>query len=202
MYGNAPPFARGDFGAALELSSTGTSVNTTERGNLEGSEWQFEDNDYSTQVNGTRCTTPVTVRIVRNVNTTVLLPKRFVKFKSDSTNARIYGNQVDGYGTIGLAGGVVDEFIPSTGVPVGELFQLVVEGPTTVTSDTQGDTTISVGSMVIPGTTGDGKVIDQDTSVAAGANTFAQVNGALGRCKQAVTTTNTDFMIHMRRMGA
>jgi len=202
MWGNAPPFARGDYGGALDLLPSGESLDSTARGSLEGSEWQFEDNDYSTTVNGTRCTTPVTVRIVRNASGTVLLPKRFVKFKDDSTDQRIYGNQVSGYGTIGKAGGVVDEFIPATGVPANQLFQLVVEGPTKVTSDTQGDTTISVGSFVIPGTSADGTVIDQDTSVAAGAATFAQVNGAIGRAKVAVTTTATDFMIHMRRMGA
>jgi hypothetical protein len=165
-------------------------------------EWEFEDYDYSTTVNGDRCHTPVICRCVRNASGTTLLPKRVAKFKSDSTDPRIYGNQVSGYATIGLAGGVVDEFLPAAGVAPNELFWLVIEGPTKVTTDTQGTTTIAVGGLVIPGTTADGTVIAQDTSVAAGAATFAQVNGALGRCRQAVAATATDFMMTMRRMGA
>jgi hypothetical protein len=195
-----PPFPRGQTGSAY-TDAFGT-LDATGLANLEGMEWEFEDYDYSTNVAGERVHSPVICRCVRNVAGSPLLPKRVAKFKSSSTDPRIYGNQVDGYATIGLAGGVVDEFLPAAGVPNNELFWLVVDGPTKVTTDTTGDTTISVGSMVIPGTTADGTVIDQDTSVAAGAATFAQVNGALGRCRQAVATTATDFMITMRRMGA
>lgn len=196
-----PPFARGELGSAY-TPPPNSEVDANGNSQLEGMEWEFSDQDYSDSIAGERCHTPVICRCVRNVATVALLPKKFVKFKSDSTNARIYGNQVDGYGTIGLAGGIVDEFLPAAGVPPNELFWLVVEGPTTVVTDTTGDTNISVGSFVIPGTTGDGTIIDQDLTVAAGTATFAQVNGALGRCKKAVNATATETIIHMRRMGA
>jgi hypothetical protein len=38
-------------------------------------------------------------------------------------------------------------------------------------------------------------VIDQDVTVAAGAATFNQNQGAVGRAIQAVNAINTDFLI-------
>lgn len=197
-----PPFPRGGLGSAY--SDPGT-VDTTGLAHLEGTEWEFEDKDFNSAVDGVvpdRTNQKVICRVVRNKSGGALLPKKFVMFKTDGSGAGDYGGQVSGYGTIGKAGGVVDEALPAAGVPSNELFYVVIEGPTQVVSDTTGDTTISVGSKIIPGTTGDGTVIDQDVSVAAGSATFAQVNGAIGRAMQACTTTATAFLVNMQRMGA
>lgn len=197
-----PPFARGSVGT--NYSDPGT-IDTTGASHLEGTEWVFEDKDFAAAVDGVipdRTNQFVTCRVVRNKTGSAVLPKRFVKFKSDGTGSGDYGGQINGYGTIGTAGGIVDEFLPAAGAANNDLFWLVVQGPTKVTSDTAGDTTIPIGNFVIPGSTGDGTVIDQDVSVAAGSATFAQINGALGRAMTACAATATDFIINMRRMGA
>jgi len=65
---------------------------------------------------------------VRNASTVVLLPKRLVTWKSGSLS------EVDGYTRLTdiESAGVVDEYIPSTGVAVNDVFWLTVNGPTEV----------------------------------------------------------------------
>lgn len=200
-----PPFPRGTLGTGYSDPYT---VSGTDLTHLEGMEWVFEDKDLANAVDGVvpdRTNQFVHCRVVRNVGTTTLTPKKFAAFQTNgnaTTAPQAYGGRVQGFGTIGQAGVIVDEFLPSTGAATNDLFWGVVQGPTRVTSDTSGDTTISVGNFVVPGSTGDGTVVDQDTNATAGTNSTAQYQGALGRAMTACSATATDFLINMRRMGA
>ncbi len=181
----------------------GQTVSTTGGANREGQEFRYEDLDYGATspsgVTPARSGKQVICRIVRNVHATVYAkPKEFWQFKDDGSTADIYGSQVDALGTaVGQTGALVDEFLPSTGAPPGSLFLVVMEGPAKAITATTGDTNISIGSSVIPGAAGN--VIDQDTSVAAGAATFAQMR-TIGIALEAKNATSTDIMIMTRRM--
>ncbi len=173
----------------------GGTAASTDATHLEGKEYIVECIDYS----DTGVTKPSLtgrykkVRIVRNVTGSALLPKRIAKMKTDGS-AKEYLSQVDEYATtVGELGYPIDEFLPAAGVGDQELFYVVVEGLAKVTSAAAGDTTIAIGNFVIPST--DGKVIDQDVTVAAGAATFNQIQGAIGRAVTAVAAINTDFYI-------
>jgi hypothetical protein len=196
----APPIARGQT-YTWYTDENGT-VDATGGAHLEGKEWLFEDKDWANVQNGIapdRTGMYVRCRLVRNKSGGALLPKRFAKYKTDGTTGAILPGQVSGYGdTVGQIGGVVDEFLPAAGAADNELFWLVIEGPSYMTTAASGDTNISLGSMVIPSTTG--FVIDQDTTVAAGAATFNQIQGAIGRAMLAVNATATDVLICVRDM--
>jgi len=165
---------------------------------LEGVEKVFEDIDYSQYgVKPYRSGKMVTCRLVRNKKASALLPKLFAKYKTDGTTADVLGGQVDDYGeTVGQIGGVVDEFLPAAGVAAEGLFWLVVEGPSTMIA--LNGTDINAGLMVIPST--GGKFIAQDTTVAAGAATFNQIQGAIGRLTLASTEADNERIVLVRRM--
>ncbi len=181
----------------------GQTVSTTGGANREGQEFKYEDLAYNLTTPGgvtpVRSGKHVIRRIVRNAHATAYAkPKEFWQFKTDGSTADVYGGQISAIGTtVGQNGALVDEFLPAAGAPPGSLLLVVIEGPAKAMSATTGDTTISIGSSVIPGAAG--QLIDQDTSVAAGAATFAQQR-TVGIALETVTTTNTDFMVLTRRM--
>lgn len=181
----------------------GQTVSTTGGANREGQEFRYEDLNYgATSPSGItplRSGKQVIRRIVRNAHATAYAkPKEFWQFKTDGSTADVYGSQISAIGTaVGQNGALVDEFLPAAGAPPGSLLLVVIEGPAKGMSATTGDTTISIGNSVIPGAAG--QLIDQDTSVAAGAATFAQTR-TVGIALETVTTTNTDFMVLTRRM--
>lgn len=183
-----PPFERG------QTFFQGGTVNATDGANLEGSLWSFPDIDISTQgAKGARSNREVICMVVRNKTGSAMLPKLIAKLKIDGSGYEYLG-QVNGYATtVGERGYPIDEFLPAAGVPDNDLFYVVVSGPAMCTTAAAGDTTISTGSKVIPST--GGKVIDQDITVAAGAATFNQIQGAIGRCVLAVNGTNTNILI-------
>jgi len=134
-----PPFDRGQtfFG--------GGTVDATSGANLEGLEWVFNDFNYSTKVN--RTNSYVRCRVVRNTSGIALLPKRLVSFEASGTD---YGKQVDGYTTtVAARGYLVDEWLPTTGVPNNDLFWIVIEGPATGLCDIAAVDTISVGDKLV-----------------------------------------------------
>lgn len=83
---------------------------------------------------------------VKNVSGAALLPKTLVKFKSDAILTGVDG----GATTSSVRFGVVDEYIPAAGVPVNEVFWLVVKGPTTVLKKAS---LIAAGAVVSASTT-------------------------------------------------
>lgn len=70
---------------------------------------------------------------VRNTSTVSLLPKRVVRFAVGTAGTAVF-SAVDGYAAIGNNEfvGVVDEFLPSAGVAVNDVFWVTVDGPTEV----------------------------------------------------------------------
>lgn len=200
--GTTFPFYSDDVGATPDL---------TAGAQYEGQEFLVEDVDYSNgRVNGVRSGKRVTLRVVRNKTATAVLPKRVVKYKVDGSTSDVYGGQINGYNeAVGFRGGVVDEFLPAAGVPVGYLHYIVVAGPTKLTSGASGDTTFAIDAIVVPTT--DGKVVEADAVSVAVAGTseaqieagilaaFNQITGFHARACEAVSAINTDFMAIVNR---
>lgn len=120
----APPFGRGQTwygGGTIDVNDLGGQE-------LEGREYEFEDLDYSVQGGAPQRTgRRVRVRIVRNMSGIALLPKRLASLQG---SAGVFGARVDGYATVpGQLALPIDEFLPSGGVPHGDLFYVVVKGP-------------------------------------------------------------------------
>ncbi len=193
-----PPFPRGQVGTYYSDPAT---IDTTGGAQLEGTEWWFEDLDLSLSAGvgtaPTRSGRKVKCRVVRNTSSAAMLPKRVVTHKT--TNKTTFAGQVGGYAaTVGTdpVAGVVDEFLPAAGAAVNDLFYIVVQGPSKVTTAGAGDTNMAAGVFVIPSTAG--TVIEQDTTVAAGAATFNQIQGRVGQTMEAVNAISTDVMIDVR----
>lgn len=190
---DAPPFNRGETwygGSAIDSNDLGGV-------NLEGKEYVFEDTIRGTQ-------NPVRVRVVRNKAADVLLPKRLVRFQAGS----FYGRRVDGYtSTTAEEGFPVDELLPSTGVPVNDLFYIVVNGPALVLSDLAGgaNNVITTSNNLVAltaatsGATTAGRVAAQDLTGAT-AVLANQIQNRIGRALTAATTanTNTDILTYVR----
>lgn len=183
------PFPRGS--TFYQATPTDTSAHAKD---LEGKEYVDNDMNYgNADYAGYRTGREVRLRIVRNVTGSAMLPKRIARMKVDGT-AYEFAGQVNGYAdTVGQIGYPIDEFLPAAGVADDDLFYVVIKGPAMCTTAAAGDTNISTGSKVIPST--DGKVIDQDTTVAAGAATFNQIQGAIGRAILAVNATDSNILI-------
>jgi hypothetical protein len=103
---------------------------------------------------------PVECIAVKNVSGGALLPGQVVKFKAAATSGQFSGGilgEVDATATTanalpaanGLVG-VVDEYLPSAGVPNNEVFWLVVRGPATVVKSS---TSVSAGAAYGTSTT-------------------------------------------------
>lgn len=190
----APPFELG------QTYFQGNTPDTTVANHLLGKIWTFEDINLNASGSGgtmkpRRMGAPRRMMAVRNTSGGALLPKRIARMKVDGSLYE-FTQEIVGYAdTVGQLGFPIDEFLPPAGVADDDIFWVCVGGPATVTSAAAGDTTISIGSFVIPST--DGKVIDQDTTVAAGAATFNQIQGAIGRAIVAVAAINTDFLIYV-----
>ncbi len=133
----------------------------------------------------------VTAILVRNVSTVSLLPGRVAVWKTLSQ-----GKQVDGYsgvdGNYCKVAGVVDPFLPSTGVAVNDLFWLFVKGPTLVKKSTDANTLTSndyvcaITAAASTSTTA-GRII----SFVATSDTTSAASQALNRLGIAMSTSNT-----------
>lgn len=180
-----PPFSRG------ETFYNGGTIDSADLGgiNLEGKEWVFKDDIRNTGFD-------VRVRVVRNMAAAALLPKRLVTFKNDA----YYGRRVDGYATLTSVNAYpVDELLPAAGVPIYDLFYIVVGGPALVKTDIAssannliniGDTLVSL-TAATSGATTSGRVAPQDLTGAT-APLGKQVQNRLGVAMSAQTTGNTD----------
>lgn len=178
---NVPPFERG----STWYNGRTIDTNNYEGVELEGRTCIFEDKNLSSTgpVKSDRTTRQVTCRLVRNVSGITLYAKRLVQL--DPTNP----GRVTGYQNV-LFGECypVDEHLPATGVPHGDLFWIVVGGPALVltsfdgagfnaTSIVAGD---QLGALTTANSTGSGT-----TGVAGRAAAVLAVNVAL--------TTNTQY---------
>ncbi len=165
----------------------------------------------STDIKKLRDSTSVTLMLCRNEGAAALLPKRVVTWKSGD-----YGKVVDGYARLPAVAiaGVVDEFLPSTGVAVNGIFWLVIEGQTLCKTDLAGDvgTNIAAGDILVSATgatsgattAGRAKVADfSGTSQQADFTTPVQnFFNSFARALSANTTAQTDrdLLVHVYKL--
>lgn len=184
------PFARG-----ATFGTTDSTIGT----HLEGREFLHQDKTYGTG-------RWVRVRVVRNAATIALAPKRALNLKSA---AGVAGGQVNGYaGTQAQYTLIADEFLPSGGAAVGDLFYAVVDGPTLALTprDAADVNVINVGdslhaqSAAATTSVTAGHVM---TAVFTGATAVlqGQIANVVGVALSAKTTANTDasVLINMGR---
>lgn len=167
---------------------------TTEASGLEGRTYvvQATEVDSSTGVQPELTGRYKKVMVVRNSSAAVALPKKIAKMKTDGSGKEYLGEIMAYADTVGELGYPVDEFLPAAGAPINDLFYVVVEGIAKVIST--GAATIGIGEFVIPSTAG--AVTEQNIAVAAGADTFNQIQGAIGRAvTAAAAVANTEFYI-------
>jgi hypothetical protein len=162
-----PPFS---LGQTLGVTSA------TQGGNWVGAVKQFPDvNPITGVVRSNRVKTCVAVR---NTSGAALLPKRVVTFDTGTAGLASF-TETKGYSAVTNEErvGVVDEFLPATGVAANDVYWVTVEGPTDATS----------------GATTSGRVTK--SAVAAGTQ-LANDNslGVLGRACSAGATTGANVL--------
>lgn len=194
----APPFQRGHTmyeGITVDMTKIPPAGQS-----LEGTEWEFADVDLSQYgAEQMRSNETVRVRVVRNVSTIALAAKRLVTMQKTGTDGRYYEGRVDGYvNTTADRCFPVDEWIGSAGVPINDLFYVVVRGPAVLLTDNAtlsaniavGDQMVSATAAASTSTTLGGGANSQDLT---GATTLLanQIRNAIGRALSACTTGNT-----------
>ncbi len=116
----------------------------------------------------------IRIRVCRNDSGIALAPGRAVKFNK---TAGLGWYSVGGYCTsVGEITGIVDEKLPPTGVPVGDLFFVIVGGPVLATLP-PGGATIAVGDYLWAAT--------------AAASTAGTDNGRLADAQTLLTGVTT-----------
>lgn len=183
-------------GATFSMGTTQTLTSTYGGSqNLEGHVGYFKDEAVSTGgIKTNRSDRVQKCIVVRNVSAGALLPKRVVSWASGYV-----GRRVDGYTTTtnAWAAGVVDERLPSSGVPRYDLFWLQVAGPCLCKTDIAALVSIAEGDRLVAltaatsGATTAGRVLGLIASTNA-TQAIAQISNQLGRALSAKTTGNTD----------
>jgi hypothetical protein len=179
-----------DNTAPFERGSTFYNGATIDTNNLAGVELEgrtviFEDKLWSaTGIKGLRTGRNVVCRIVRNMSGITLFAKQLVQL--DPTNpARVTGRTVTLFGEAYP----IDEFVPATGVPNGDLFYIVIGGPALCLTPMAGATfnsdAIAAGDIVGAATTNGGSTAAGSTAPAGRVAGILAVNVAL--------TTNTQY---------
>jgi hypothetical protein len=118
------------IGQSLGIS-TGTTIGSTDKLEMEGREYLVEDLDYSSSPARPRTFYSSAgqsrfkrIRIVRNGTGSLVYPRQLVAF-----NGAAYGQQVNSFGyTIPMECYAVDEFLPAGGVIANDLFYITVDG--------------------------------------------------------------------------
>jgi len=117
-----PGFGRGQT-LGVTKPTEGTAITGTQKA--------FTDSDPTGKTAGTFFSNrPVTCIAVRNTSGSPLLPGTVAKLKSTALLDEVDGAAPKGGGMIGI----VDEYLPSTGVKENDVFWLVVSGPTSITT--------------------------------------------------------------------
>jgi hypothetical protein len=185
-----PPFPRG----ATYFGGDSTIVETVVSANLEGQEYEFEDEDFTNGTIGScplRSNRRVRCRVVRNSSGGTLAPKLLVALNASASSAMGVAGQVSGLAGAQAKGYPVDEWLTSA-VISNDLFYVVVDGYAKVTTAGSGSTTIAVGGVVVGAASG--LCVAQDTTTT-GANLFAQIQNAVGKAVTAVAAASTDFVV-------
>lgn len=204
-----------DRGKTYFDGRTITAADVAATKHLEGQEKVFEDIDYSAGpfTRTLRSGRKVRCRCVRNNSGIALLPKRLVTMEATAGD---WGKRVDGYADVNAERAYpVDEFLVSTGVPVDDLFWIVVEGPAMCSTalEANGDNVIAVGDRLTSqtaatsGATTAGRVKKQAALSAATSGVvdfttiFAEGTQYVGSALSAKTTANTaaDILVDIGR---
>ncbi len=227
-----PPFLPGQYMAPPTLlATTEAQLIGTE---VEGKEFWFLD--YNWAASGTvkplRSNIPRKLRVVRNVSGFNILPKRLVVLGLDgaaNSTTSFYGASST-YTAIQPTSGPlvysrtgyharnntlntypVDEFLPSTGVPHGGLYYIVIEGPATCINDGAA-TTIATGDWLYGCATVTTAAATNASSTVAGRLTTAFAAAAsttipnvtwlnlLGRSLSTTATTGADVLVNVRKV--
>lgn len=136
----------------------------------------------------------IRMRVCRNDSGIVLPPGRAVKFNK---TAGLGWYSVGGLCTApGEITGIVDEKVPPTGVPVGDLFLCVIGGPVLATLP-PGGATVAVGDYLWAATaaastagTDNGRLADAQTLLTGLTVTGEQLIGVFGNAMSAAASTN------------
>lgn len=171
---------------------------------LEGIRKVFKDLDYSGSGVGSRAPRTggeVICRLVRNVSGRTLLPKMCVVWK-----AGYIGTRVDGFSATesGVVAGIVDEWLPSTGVANNDLFWLAVKGPSLCLKASESATiaydnwVAAITAAASTTSTTAGRI----RAVAATTESTTTLSHALNRIGRAMSTSNTsgastDFLVNL-----
>lgn len=172
---------------------------------LQGHKYYFEreDDKFAGNVHGRG----IVAMLVRNSAAVALLPKKVARFKAESG---LLGTSCDGYCFVvaDIPAGVIDPFLPAAGVPVADLFWLIIEGEADVLTDESSTTDIAVGDrvVVLAGTNAtsadSGKVAKQIYTVPSDATNTAllanHIQNVVGRAITAQTEVNSAIKVHVQ----
>ena len=191
----------------IDTNDYGTSTQ------LEGSLRTFKDMDYSTDPVTIRSQRDVICMCVRNVSGITLMSKRLVQFSTG-----FEGRRVDGYSFVPPsadssgnftgqpAAGVTDEFLPAGGVRNGDLFWIVVDGPTMCTSSATTAEIVAntMGALVNIATAATSQstalggrvqfvgITVADVAAATGGIMIDKIVNSVGRAKSVLAAASTD----------
>jgi hypothetical protein len=170
---------------------------------IEGIKKVFKDLDYSgtNQAKAPRTGGEVHCILVRNVSGRTLLPKMTVCWK-----AGYIGTRINNFSAVesGVVAGVVDEWLPSTGVANNDLFWLAVKGPSlclkesSTTAINYDDWVAAITAAASTTSTTAGRI----RAVAATTESTTTLSHALNRIGRAMSTSNTsgastDFLVYL-----
>lgn len=204
------------------MAATGNAVSLPERGKtyltgpnrtadsspttsvaIEGIHKAFANKDYSSSRNALPLRTggETVCILVRNVSGRTLLPKMAVVWK-----AGFVGTRVDGFSAAesGVVAGIVDEWLPSTGVANNDLFWLAVKGPSlclkesSTTAIAHDNWVAAITAAASTTSTTAGRI----RAVAATSESTTTLSHALNRIGRAMSTSNTsgastDFLVYL-----
>lgn len=136
-----PGFGRGQ---TLGITAPLYEAEVGDGSNLTGARKVFRDEHPVTGVINSNRT--VECIAVKNTSGSALLPGQVAKFKDSAILTEVDGLAVAATTLMG----VVDEYLPASGVPNNEVFWLVVRGPSTVTKTA---TSVSAGAAYGPSAT-------------------------------------------------
>lgn len=171
-----PPF---NLGQTLGVSSTADGTGVV------GEVKVFPDVDPRTgRVRSNRLKTCIAVR---NSSGVALLPKRAVAFSAGSYSA------VSGYArlTNDTVAGIVDEFLPTSGVAANDVFWVTVAGPTEVFVGQ----TVAVGDIIAAVTAHTTNATDAAGTGGYGATVSVTVAPQVGRLGRVVSGTTNNVSI-------
>jgi hypothetical protein len=183
-----PPFERG------KTFYGGRTIDTSNPEGLqyEGKEYEFNDENPSSA--SVRSNRKVRCRIMRNWDTAALLPKQIVKGSTVYVDSSTLKERAVGAGALDVPAGVIDEYLPAAGVPIGDLCMVVIKGPSLVTSANSGTVAVLVGTRLV--TAASGRAIQTDY-IATSTSLSQDRDATLGHALQAANTNTTDFVANI-----